>query len=60
MLPSVSHMGSILSVSTGPKGDRGYKGEPGDQGITVRTAESVSSSTSESECFFNGFSMRCA
>lgn len=51
-VPSVSQMYCILFASAGPKGDRGYKGEQGDQGITVRTSESVSSSTSASEYFF--------
>lgn len=53
------HRCLIMFVFTGPKGDRGYKGDQGEAGISVRTSESVSSTRNESEYFFViGFSMR--
>lgn len=42
----------LIFVSTGPKGDRGFKGDQGESGITVRTSESISSTRAESEHFY--------
>lgn len=57
ILLSESHRCCILFVFIGPKGDRGYKGDQGEPGITVRTTESISSTRSESECLFYSFSI---
>lgn len=41
MSPTESHRHCIVFVCTGPKGDRGYKGDQGEQGIIVKTSEST-------------------
>lgn len=49
------YMYMLIFVFTGPKGDRGFKGDQGESGITVRTSESISSTRAESEPFFISF-----